>query len=238
MSRRMEKQNVAGTGTPDGLSRMQCEYTDCVVFSNACVAKFSQYSTTDWFSNSWMPTQSVRERGIFFSVSFRARHRRSKDDGRHTSQMYLPFPRSSSFVQSVSMQNSGPTRQISPVRLHTTVGVPLYEISLSSSCSCWRRQSTSAGVTERGKRRTMMERWKHFSTNTSSSSVSGICSAMSDGRKMASARTIRSISFFSNLVGREGGHGSDNDQTVYQDTEGRGGGRWREVPDANERGGG
>ena len=66
MSRRMEKQNVAGTGTPDGLSRMQCEYTDCVVFSNACVAKFSQYSTTDWFSNSWVPTQSVREQGFFF----------------------------------------------------------------------------------------------------------------------------------------------------------------------------
>ena len=68
--------------------------------------------------------------------------------------MYLPFPRSSSFVQSVSMQNSGPTRQISPVRLHTTVGVPLYEISLSSSCSCARhrdRQSNDRGSPGEGK---------------------------------------------------------------------------------------
>jgi hypothetical protein len=51
-SLRIEKQNVDGTGAPFGLSSTQCEYTDCVVFSNACDAKFSQYSTTDWFSNS------------------------------------------------------------------------------------------------------------------------------------------------------------------------------------------
>lgn len=51
-SRRIEKQNVDGTGAPLGLSSTQCEYTDWVVFSNACDAKFSQYSTTDWFSNS------------------------------------------------------------------------------------------------------------------------------------------------------------------------------------------
>ena len=76
------------------------------------------------------------------------------------------------------MQNSGPTRQISPVRRHATVGVPEKETSLSSS---------------------MSERWKHFSTNTSSSSVIGICSAMNDGRTIASARTIRRMSFFSNL---------------------------------------
>jgi hypothetical protein len=52
MSLRMEKQKVAGNGAPDGLSRTQCEYTALVVFSNACEAKFSQYSTTDWFSNN------------------------------------------------------------------------------------------------------------------------------------------------------------------------------------------
>lgn len=94
--------------------------------------------------------------------------------------MYLRFPgpTSSSRSQPVSMQNSGPTRQISPVRRHATVGVPENETSLSSS---------------------MSERWKHFSTNTSSSSVIGICSAMNDGRTIASARTIRRMSFFSNL---------------------------------------
>jgi hypothetical protein len=43
----MEKQKVAGTGAPDGFSNTQWEYTDCVVFSNACDAKLSQYSTTD-----------------------------------------------------------------------------------------------------------------------------------------------------------------------------------------------
>jgi hypothetical protein len=52
ISLRIEKLNVAGTGAPSGLSRTQCEYTDCVVFSNACEAKLSQYSTTDWFSKS------------------------------------------------------------------------------------------------------------------------------------------------------------------------------------------
>lgn len=52
MSLRIEKQNVAGSGAPDGLSKTQCEYTALVVFSNACEAKFSQYSTTDWFSNN------------------------------------------------------------------------------------------------------------------------------------------------------------------------------------------
>lgn len=51
-SRRTEKQNVQGIGPPEGLSNTQCEYTDLVVFSNACEAKFSQYSTTDWFSKS------------------------------------------------------------------------------------------------------------------------------------------------------------------------------------------
>lgn len=52
MSLRIEKQKVHGTGAPLGLRSTQCEYTDCVVFSNAWFAKFSQYSTTDWFSNS------------------------------------------------------------------------------------------------------------------------------------------------------------------------------------------
>ena len=77
------------------------------------------------------------------------------------------------------MQNSGPTRQISPVRRHATVGVPENETSLSSS---------------------MSERWKHFSTNTSSSSVIGICSAMRDGLYIAKALTIRRMSFFSKLL--------------------------------------
>lgn len=56
ISRRIEKQNVQGTGVPDGFNNTQCECTDCVVFSNAWLAKFSQYSTTDWFSNSYTRT--------------------------------------------------------------------------------------------------------------------------------------------------------------------------------------
>ena len=50
ISLRIEKQNVHGTGAPLGFSSTQCEYTDCVVFSNAWFAKFSQYSTTDCIS--------------------------------------------------------------------------------------------------------------------------------------------------------------------------------------------
>lgn len=52
MSLRIEKQKVHGTGAPEGFSKTQCENTDWVVFSNAWLAKFSQYSTTDWFSKS------------------------------------------------------------------------------------------------------------------------------------------------------------------------------------------
>jgi hypothetical protein len=52
-SRRIEKQKVVGTGAPDGFKSTQCEYTERVVFSKAWEAKFSQYSTTDWFSKSW-----------------------------------------------------------------------------------------------------------------------------------------------------------------------------------------
>jgi hypothetical protein len=52
MSLRIEKQNVHGTWVPHGLTSVQRELTDCVVFSNAWNAKFSQYSTTDEFSNS------------------------------------------------------------------------------------------------------------------------------------------------------------------------------------------
>lgn len=64
-------------------------------------------------------------------------------------------------------------------------------------CSSHRRGPQS-GMKQR---RTMMDRCSDFSTNTSSSSVSGIWSAMSEGRKIASARTMRKMSFFSNLYG-------------------------------------
>ena len=57
------KQKVEGTGAPEGLSSTQWEYTDCVVFSKACEAKFSQYSTTDWFSNSYRRIISTRRGG-------------------------------------------------------------------------------------------------------------------------------------------------------------------------------
>lgn len=53
ISRLIEKQNVQGTGAPFGFNSTQCDTTDWVVLSNACDAKFSQYSTTDWFSNSY-----------------------------------------------------------------------------------------------------------------------------------------------------------------------------------------
>lgn len=57
MSRRIEKQNAQSTGTPVRVSSTQCVCTLCVVFSNACVANCSQYSTADWFSNSCAPHQ-------------------------------------------------------------------------------------------------------------------------------------------------------------------------------------
>jgi hypothetical protein len=45
-------------------------------------------------------------------------------------------------------------------------------------------------------------RCRHLSTNTSSSSASGICKAMSEGRTMAKARTTRRMSFLSNWLFR------------------------------------
>jgi len=112
--------------------------------------------------------------------------------------MYFLRPTSSSIGHSVSMQNSGATRHISPVRRHTTVGVPLNEISLSSS---WLYGLITVVVNEDSKRHTNNVLWKHFSTNTSSSRERGICRAIREGLKMARARTIRSMSFFSKLSG-------------------------------------
>lgn len=114
--------------------------------------------------------------------------------------MYF-LPTSSSRFQPVSRQNSVPTKQISPVRRQTTVGVPENEMSLLSSTSVrWNVRSTKVcslvnesareereGGADRGRRR------------TSSSSVSGICKAIRLGRKVASARMIRKMSFLSNL---------------------------------------
>ena len=59
---------------------------------------------------------------------------RSCGQGSHelTSKIYF-FPNSSSLLHPVSKQNSVPTRQISPVRRQTTVGVPENEMSLFSS---------------------------------------------------------------------------------------------------------
>lgn len=51
-----------------------------------------------------------------------------------TSQIYFFVPSKSSLLHPVSIQNSGPTRHISPVLRQTTVGVPLYDMSLFSSC--------------------------------------------------------------------------------------------------------
>ena len=50
-----------------------------------------------------------------------------------TSQIYFLVPNNSSLLQFVSIENSGPTRHISPDRRHTTVGVPLYDMSLFNS---------------------------------------------------------------------------------------------------------
>lgn len=59
-----------------------------------------------------------------------------------SSEVDDPFGSSnSSFDHSVNKQNSSPTRQISPVRLHTQVGVPLKEINFSSSYDTKRRRS-------------------------------------------------------------------------------------------------
>lgn len=46
---------------------------------------------------------------------------------------------------------------------------------------------------------TNKERWKHFSTKTSSSSDSGIWRAISEGLTMARALTTLNVSFLSNL---------------------------------------
>lgn len=78
--------------------------------------------------------------------------------------MYF-LPTSSSRFQPVSRQNSVPTKQISPVRRQTTVGVPENEMSLLSStsvrwnvrstkvCRSWASQRTRAGKAKKGARR-------------------------------------------------------------------------------------
>lgn len=68
-SRRMEKQKMHGMGSPEGFKRTQCADTDCVVFSNAWEANFSQYSTTDWFSKSYDDTLISLQKGDSEAIS-------------------------------------------------------------------------------------------------------------------------------------------------------------------------
>ena len=70
---------------------------------------------------------------------------------------------SSSFDHSVNKQNSSPTRQISPVRLHTQVGVPLNEINFSSSCDTRKKKHV---VSQRGGGK-QWDRMGHFSQGES-----------------------------------------------------------------------
>lgn len=119
-----------------------------------------------------------------------------------TSKIYF-LPTSSSLFQPVNKQNSVPTRQISPVRRQTTVGVPENEMSLLSSTSVrWKVRSTKVCRPFTESARTGRTGNLNL-RRTSSSSVSGICSAMRLGRKVASARMMRRMSFFSNLCADE-----------------------------------
>lgn len=72
-SRRIEKQKVVGTGAPEGFKSTQWEYSERVVFSKAWDAKFSQYSTTDWFSKSWKssPTDQQAKSNAYCRRSIR-----------------------------------------------------------------------------------------------------------------------------------------------------------------------
>lgn len=91
------------------------------------------------------------QRGLSRSRQLSARKKRKRHregEGGRTSKMYF-LPTRSSLFHPVRRQNSVPTRQISPVRRHTTVGVPENETSLLSStrvrwkvrstkvCECW-----------------------------------------------------------------------------------------------------
>lgn len=133
--------------------------------------------------------------------------------------MYF-FPTNSSLFHPVNKQNSVPTRQISPVRRQTTVGVPEKEMSLLSStrvrwkvrstkvcegadersqdfgfCSMGRAQAERVERGREAKRKGREERERR----TSSSSVKGICNAIKLGLNVANALIMRRISFFSNL---------------------------------------
>jgi len=98
-----------------------------------------------------------------------------------------------SLVHFVSRQNSFPTSAICPVRRQTTVGVPLYEINFSYSLKV-----NVALPIEKGEG-TIRVRWKHFSINTRSSSLSVFVRAMKLGRYFAIATLIRNNSCFWNL---------------------------------------
>lgn len=69
-----------------------------------------------------------------------------------TSKIYF-FPNNSSRVHPVNKQNSVPTKQISPVRRQTTVGVPEKLISLLSSTNVrWKVLSTNVCDEEKEER--------------------------------------------------------------------------------------
>lgn len=95
-----------------------------------------------------------------------------------------------------------PTRQISPVLRQQTVGVPENEMSFSNSCKTL-IEVRAVWLEDKVELHTMRVRWKQRSTNTSSSSVRGICKAIKLGRNTARALTMRKMSVFSNLLFRK-----------------------------------
>lgn len=105
--------------------------------------------------------------------------------------MYVFLLSNVSLGHCVNKRNSFPTRHTSPVRRHTTVGVPEKLMSFSYSwyhVSCqlpmlWLHMDDGY-ITKR-------VRWMHFSINTKSSSVRFIISARNEGRNNARARLIR-----------------------------------------------
>lgn len=124
-------------------SRMRMVQGDQMVLVPRTASSHSRRSTRKRVSQRIrnIPRRIQCRTAIPASVSHAIRVVKLRGEGL-TSKMYF-FPSNSSRLHPVSRQNSVPTKQISPVRRQTTVGVPENEMSLFSSTRVrWKVRST------------------------------------------------------------------------------------------------
>ena len=173
-SLRIEKQNVHGMGSPDGLSKTQCENTDWVVFSKACDANFSQYSITDWFSKSYEVCSHVNKSSL---NQLQGVEKTNLVDilSAVDEILFLPFSQQTKFrANQTYFSRTSPYDGRRTTERNEFLEFLIFKIRLLAKII--------PGTFHLRLALTTCERSKHFSIKMKSSSDIGVCRAIIDGR--------------------------------------------------------